>query len=134
MKRYLTRFCRVHINSTVSFVHVLGLATTTLQVFGQFIFLFLQDSNARFQPDVFLYNFIEVLFELQCLRVETLLVLINLFGQDACKVIGSEVGLHKFDIFAVSASGLVILILELRLAALGPVSSVAGLSGLGSFH
>lgn len=42
---YLTGFTRINVNSTVGLFHVLGLPVI-LDMFGQFVFLFLQDGNS----------------------------------------------------------------------------------------
>ncbi len=67
-----------------------------LQVLPHPALLFFQDGNFGLETHVFLSELVDALLELQGLRVESFLVLVDLLGQDPREVVASQVRFHEY--------------------------------------
>ena len=128
---YLSRFSRINVYSTVGLLHVLRLSIV-INVFCQFVFLFLQYCYPCLKSNVFFICLVQVLFQLKCLWVQALLVLVDFFWKDSGEVICCQIWFHQFDVLAICSSWSPLLILKIRLTALAPVATMAGFCGLRS--
>lgn len=107
-----------------------GHVLSALQVLTHPALLLLQNGNLGLQPDVFLSEVVQALLELQGLRVESLLVLVDLLGEDSGEIVGGEVGLHEHDVLL--AEVFVGDVVVAGLVGVGPLPTHAHLGGLRS--
>lgn len=110
-------------------------ASLTAQSFGSslhhfihLLLLTLQDGYFGFEANVFLCHFVHVLLELESLRVESLFVLLDLTGKDACEVMG----VVWLDGLSMPLGLLLLLFVDILHARVAPVPFVAGLGRLRS--
>ena len=66
------------------------------------------------------------MFQLEGLAVQSLLVLVNFFGEDSGEIMGGEIGLHDFDLLAMGVFTGYALIADVVGTGLPPITFVTG--------